>query len=156
MLFIPKHEGDIDGLVGELRNATAPTPDLIRHVVSDACTRLPVLESARKSTKVGRLVEAGAWCDAAFALIEIELPAWSVRRLVCEDGEWFCSLTRQPNLPLALDDTADARHQILPLAILGAFLEAQQKVRGVRGANAPTVPQVKASSGCAICCDNLA
>jgi hypothetical protein len=35
-------------------------------------------------------------------------------------------------LPLALDDTADARHQILPLAILGAFLEAQQKVRGVR------------------------
>jgi hypothetical protein len=59
-------------------------------------------------------------------------------------------------LPLALDDTADARHQILQLAILGAFLEAQQKVRGVRGANAPTVPQVQASSGCAICCDNFA
>ena len=75
MLFIPKHEGDIDGLVGQLRDATAPTPGLIRQVVSDACTRLPVLESARKSTKVGRLVEAGAWCDAALALIEIELPA---------------------------------------------------------------------------------
>jgi len=56
-------------------------------------------------------------------------------------------------LPLALDDTADARHQILPLAILGAFLEAQQKVTGARGA---TVPQVQASSGCAICCDNFA
>ena len=74
MLFIPKHEGDIDGLVGQLRDATAPTPGLIRQVVSDACTRLPVLESARKSTKVGRLVEAGAWCDAALALIEIGFP----------------------------------------------------------------------------------
>jgi hypothetical protein len=43
-------------------------------------------------------------------------------------------------LPLALDDTEDARHQILPLAILGAFLEAQQKVRSGRSANAPPVP----------------
>lgn len=156
MLFIPKHEGDIDGLVGQLRDATAPTPGLIRQVVSDACTHLPVLESARKSTKVGRLVEAGAWCDAALALIEIELPAWSVRRIVHEDGEWFCSLTRQPNLPVPLDDTADASHGILPLAILGAFLEAHRKMRAVRDANAPTVRQVRASSGTAICCDNFA
>jgi hypothetical protein len=115
-----------------------------------------VLESARKSTKVGRLVEAGAWCDAALALIEIELPAWSVRRIVHEDGEWFCSLTRQPNLPVPLDDTADASHGILPLAILGAFLEAHRKMRAVRDANAPTVRQVRASSGTAICCDNFA
>ena len=155
MLSEPKCGGDLDGLVDQLRNAKAPIPDLIRHVISDACTRLPML-NAGNTTKLDRLIEIGAWCDAAFVLIEIELPAWSVRRLVCEDGEWLCSLTRQPNLPLALDDTADARHQILPLAILGAFLEAQQKARGVRGANAPTVPQVQASSGCAICCDNFA
>jgi hypothetical protein len=36
---------------------------------------LPALASAAKTTKIDRLVEVGAWCDAAFALIEIELPA---------------------------------------------------------------------------------
>jgi hypothetical protein len=148
-----KIKSDPGGLADQLRDETMLSPALIRYVIADGCVRLPALARAGKTTKIDRLVEAGAWCDAAFALIEIELPAWSVRRLVCEDGEWLCSLTRQPNLPLALDDTADARHQILPLAILGAFLEAQQKVTGARGA---TVPQVQASSGCAICCDNFA
>ena len=155
MFSARKIKSDPAELADQLRGETMLTPALIRHVIADGCVRLPALTSAGKATKIDRLVEVGAWCDAAFALIEIELPAWSVRRLVCEDGEWLCSLTRQPNLPLALDDTADARHEILPLAILGAFLEAQQKIRGVRGENAPTVPQVSASSGCAICCDNF-
>jgi hypothetical protein len=132
------------------------TPALIRHVIADGCVRLPALASAGKTTKIDRLVEVGAWCDAALALIEIELPAWSVRRIVHEDGEWFCSLTRQPNLPVPLDDTADASHEILPLAILGAFFEAHRRMRAVRDTNAPTVPQVRASSGSAICCDNFA
>jgi hypothetical protein len=156
MFSARKIKSDPGELADQLEGETILTPALIRHVIADGCVRLPTLARAGKTTKIDRLVEVGAWCDAAFALIEIELPAWSVRRLVCEDGEWLCSLTRQPNLPLALDDTADARHQILPLAILLAFLEAQQKVRGVRGTNAPTVPQVQASSGCAICCDNFA
>jgi hypothetical protein len=156
MFSARKIKSDPRGLANQLRGEIMLTPALIRHVIADSCVRLPALASAGTTTKIDRLAEVGAWCDAAFALIEIELPAWSVRRLVCEDGEWLCSLTRQPNLPLALDDTADARHEILPLAILGAFLEAQQKVRGARGANAPTVPKVQASSGCAICCDNFA
>jgi hypothetical protein len=156
MFSARKIKSDPGGLADQLRGETMLTPAVIRHVIADGCVRLPALASAGKTTKIDRLVEVGAWCDVAFALIEIELPAWSVRRLVCEDGEWLCSLTRQPNLPLALDDAADARHQILPLAILGAFLEAQQKVRSVRSANAPTVPQVQASFGYAICCDNFA
>jgi hypothetical protein len=79
-----------------------------------------------------------------------------VRRLVREDGEWFCSLTRQPNVPVALDDSADASHQALPLAILGAFLEARRRMSAVRDAAVPIVPQVRPAYGCAICCDNFA
>ena len=28
---------------------------------------------------------------AALALVELELPAWKLRRLIYEDGEWLCS-----------------------------------------------------------------
>jgi hypothetical protein len=156
MLSGLKYEGDLDGLVNQLGNATALTPDLIRHVIADSCTRLPALKNAGKATNIDRLVEVGAWCDAALTLIEIELPAWSVRRLVHENGEWFCSLTRQPNLPVALDDTVDANHQALPLAILGAFLEARRKMSATRETRSPTVPQVRPTSGYPICCDNFA
>ena len=61
---------------------------------------------------------ARAWNDAALALVELELPAWKLRRLVHENGKWHCSLSRHPNLPVALDDTATASHEVLPLAIL--------------------------------------
>jgi hypothetical protein len=156
MLSGPKYERDLDGLVDQLRSATALTPDLIHHVITDTCTRLPVLRNAGKATNIDRLIEVDAWCDAAFALIEIELPAWSVRRLVQENGEWFCSLTKQPNLPLELDDTADANHQALPLAIFGAFLEARRRMSGTRETHSSTVPQVRPTSGYPICCDNFA
>jgi hypothetical protein len=47
-----------------------------------------------KTITLDRLIEAGAWTDAAITLIGFELPSWSVRRLACEDGEWLCSLSR--------------------------------------------------------------
>ncbi len=156
MLTIQNHERGGDGLVDDLRKAVAPTPDLIRQIITNACTRLPVLRNAGKAANIDRLIEVGAWCDVALALIEIELPVWSVRRLVREDGEWFCSLTRQPNLPVALDDTADATHQALPLAIFSAFLEARRRISVVREAGVPIVPQVRPAAGGAICCDNFA
>lgn len=156
MLTIQKHECRFDGLVDHLATVAAPTPDLIRQIITDACTRLPILKKSGKTTDIDHLIEAGAWCDVALAIIDIELPAWSVRRLVREDGEWFCSLTRQPNLPVALDDTADASHRALPLAILGAFLEARRKIAAVRDPATTVVPQVRPAPGNAICCDNFA
>ena len=84
----------------QLRLAPALTADLISNVVADACTRLPVLNKAGKAARLDQLIEAGAWSDAALALIELELPAWKLRRLVYEDGEWFCSLSKQPNCRL--------------------------------------------------------
>ena len=101
------------------------------------------------------MIEAGAWRNAALALIELELPAWKLGSLVYENGEWLCSLSRQPNLPEALDDTADASHEVLPLAILSAFVEARRRTSAMRETNLQTVPQVRRTSGHAICCDNF-
>ena len=157
MLSNPKYEDRLDRLTEQLRLAPALTADLISNVVVDACRRLPVLNRAEEATRrLDQLIEAGAWSDAALALIELELPAWKLRRLVYEDGEWFCSLSKQPNLPVALDDTADACHDVLPLAILSAFVEARRKTSAVREPSSPTVPQVRPTSGYAICCDNFA
>jgi len=155
MLTIEKLECGFEGLAGHLANAVVPTPDLIHQVIAGACTRLPILKKCAKTSDIDQLIKVGAWCDVALALIEVELPAWSVRRVIHEDGEWFCSLTRQPNLPVALDDSADANHRTLPLAILGAFLVARR--RSLMGEdNLATVPQVRPASGTMICCDNFA
>jgi hypothetical protein len=151
MLFDPKQEDRFDRLKDQLRLASALTPDLMSNVIVDACTRLPAVKAAR----IDQLIEAGAWDEAALALIELELPAWKLCRLVYEDGEWLCSLSRQPTLPVALDDTADASHEVLPLAILSAFVEARRRTSAMRETSLPTVPQVWRTPGYAICCDNF-
>jgi hypothetical protein len=156
MWLNPKHEDRLDRLMEQLRLSPALTADLITNVVADACTRLPVLNKAGKAARLDQLIEAGAWSDAALALIELELPAWKLRRLVYEDDEWFCSLSKQPNLPVEFDDTADARHEVLPLAILSAFVEARRGTSTAREISSPTVPQVRPTSGNAVCCDNFA
>jgi hypothetical protein len=153
MLFNPKNEGHLDRLTDRLRLAPAPASDLIADVIVGA---FPVLKGNGNSVWIDRLIEAGAWTDAALALIEIELPAWRLRRLVHEDGEWLCSLSRQPNLPAELDDSADARHEVLPLAILSALVEARRKTGAVRVISAPTVGRVRPTSGDAVCCDSFA
>jgi len=103
------------------------------------------MKRAGKAARIAQLIEAGAWDDAALALIELELPAWKLRRLVYEDGEWFCALSRQPNLPVALDDTVDASHEVLSLAILSAFVEARRRASAMRETSLQ-VPPVRQSS----------
>jgi len=156
MRLDPEDEDRFDRLMEQLRLAPAPTADLISNVVAAACTRLQVLNKAGKAGRLDQLIEAGAWSDATLALIELELPAWKLRRLVYEEGEWLCSLSKQPNLPMAIDDTADAAHVVLPLAILSAFIEARRGSRAARETRSPTVPQVRPASGHVICCDNFA
>ena len=155
MSFDPKHEEHLGALEAQLRRAPALTPDLISKVIADACTRLLVMKRVGKAARIDQLIEAGAWSEAALALIELDLPAWKLRRLVYEDGEWLCSLSSQPNLPVALDDTADASHEVLPLAILSAFLEARRRASAMRETSLQTVPQVRRTPGYAICCDNF-
>jgi hypothetical protein len=67
------------------------------------------------------LLDVDAWNAASLLIAERELNGWQLRRLVFDDGEWVCSLSRQPQLPLELDDTADAHHDIAACAILHAI-----------------------------------
>jgi hypothetical protein len=156
MLFQPRHEDRLGRLAEQLRRAAAVTPDLMREFIAAACVRLPLLTTAGKATSMMQLIEAAAWTEAALALVETELPRWRVRRLVCEGGEWLCSLSRQPNLPVECDDLAEGRHENLPLAILSAIVEARRRVTASHQVGAQAVPQLRRALGHVVCCDNFA
>jgi hypothetical protein len=155
MLFDPKHEKHLGRLEEQLRRAQAITPELMSEVIGEASMRFAAHEAATRA-KVNRLIESGAWTDATLALVELELPQWKLRRLVYEDGEWFCSLSKEPRLPLDLDELAEAGHENLPLAILIALLEAR-RAPAVSAARTTAVPQVRSAPrpGLAVCCDNF-
>jgi hypothetical protein len=59
-------------------------------------------------------------------LLDRELPQWQVRRLAYDDGEWYCALSRQRELPDWLDRSVETHHADLALAILSALVEARR------------------------------
>ena len=142
-------------LADRLRASPAADREIFSAVVA-ACTRLQALRTSGKAGRFDELVANGAWTESAFALIALEMPAWSVRRLVYDDGEWLCSLSQQPNLPLEIDDTVDARHAALPLAILGALVEAKSRKEPAPQSDFQRRPQLGSEITYAQCCDNFA
>src|SRR5712692_3372185 len=156
MLHNPRHEDPLGRLTHQLRLAPVPTSDLFAAVIADACTRLTRPQHAPNAARIRWLIGACAWTDAALALIELELSQWPVRRLLHEDGEWLCSLSRQGRLPAELDEMAEAVHASLPLAILGALVEAQCHRLMAFERRAPTVPDVSLAQDHVLCCDNFA
>lgn len=150
MLFHPNP--DLARLAERIQCADAVTSDLLMEVVVDACTRSPAI-SGHVRTRIGRLVEANAWTDAALALLAAERPRWAVRRLTCDSGEWLCSLSRRPNLPAELDDTVDAHHEVMALAILGALVEAHNRGSEEDAEPPPILPGEHSR---VICCDDFA
>jgi hypothetical protein len=160
MLFVPAPGDPLDHLAGRLRLAEGPTADLVGAIVT-ACPRSRMLNGAGAAAgRLEALMKSAAWTDLALALIACELPYWSLRRLAFEDGAWLCSLSSQPGLPLGLDDTADATHESLPLAMLAALIEARRKSSAAKCGQRVAVPQVahpaEPNSGLALCCDNFA
>lgn len=155
MTLDPNHEQHLSQLQEHLHRARTVTPQLMVDVIAHACLRLRAHHPAAK-TRVVRLIESGAFVEAALALIELEVPGWKLRRLVYEDGEWICSLSRNRQLPDWLDDAADARHETLALAILAAIVEAQRDVAPSDQVSSTTVPSVRLPADCGVCCDNFA
>jgi hypothetical protein len=155
MSLDPSQQQRLRALREHLRRARSASPELMADVIGRACPRFPAHPPAAKA-RVIRLIEAGAFADATLALLELELPQWKLRRIVYEDGEWICSLSRHRQLPDWLDDAAEARHATLPLAILAALAEAQGHAGDSRQAGSPTVPQVRSAADYVVCCDNFA
>jgi hypothetical protein len=117
---------DLGELNARLRDAGAADAALINEVIGAACRRYPSLGQTEKTAGLERLIQSAAWTDAALALIDLELPFWQVRRLAYDDGEWYCALSRERELPDWLDQSIEARHADLALAILSAFVEARR------------------------------
>jgi hypothetical protein len=149
-----KHQAALNALDSVLQSAQEPSLDLLANITSAACTRIPLLAQAGRVDRLIEFAKIGAWTEAAFALIELELPLWRVRRLAYENGEWLCSLSYQPNLPMVFDDCAEATHEVLPLAMLCAFVEACRR-RHAMQESVSTVPQIRQPWAEQImCCEN--
>jgi hypothetical protein len=146
-----KHQAALDAVGNVLQNAHEPTLDLLAKIIS--CTRISQQAKTETFDRLMHFSKIGAWTDAAFALIALELPLWRVRRLAYENGEWLCSLSRQPNLPMAFDDCAEGSHEILPMAMLCAFVEACRSRRAIQE-SISTVPHIQPCSQQIICCEN--
>jgi hypothetical protein len=137
-----KHQVTLDLLDNEMHNAQEPSLDLLAKIISGVCTRISRHAKTGAFDRLIQLAKIGAWTDAAFALIELELPLWRVRRLDYENGEWLCSLSHQLNLPMTFDDCAEATHAVLPMAMLCAFVEACHR-RHAMQESVSTVPHIQ-------------
>ena len=144
---------DFDELDAALRSAPALSARLFRKVLQ-GCTRLESLRQLARVAALDDLAEVGAWTDATLRLLELELPNWIVRRLIRESDDWLCTLSRQPNLPIALDDTVEGIHAALPLAILRAFVDARRRL-STEIRPPLRIPQIRLASGIPACCDNF-
>jgi hypothetical protein len=143
-------------LVDRLRDAHAMTAELLHDAIRRLCSRFSSVHRAENSARIDRLMKSGAWTDAALALIELELPMWQVRRIVYDAGEWYCALSRQRELPDWLDQSIEACHADLSLAIVIAFAEVQRVSASPFRTSVPSVPCMADALYTPVCCDNFA
>jgi hypothetical protein len=140
----------LEALLARANRSRAVTLELLTEAVANACMRFHAHGHATK-TAFNQLIACGAWTDAVLLLLQLELPLWKLRRIIYEDGEWHCFLSKQPQFPLEFDEGAEGAHEVLPLAILIAFIKA----RGAVPSAVTAVPRVKVQPQCTVCCDNF-
>jgi hypothetical protein len=152
LLLSEIHDPELSDL---LRDAHAVTTGLMSDVIGEACRRFPSMGQSEKTARIERLIGSDAWTDAALALIVLELPLWQVRRIAYDEGEWYCALSRERELPDWLDRSIEAHHADLPLAILSAFVEAQRVATPQSKTSVPTAPRDANPLYEPVCCDNF-
>jgi hypothetical protein len=140
MLTLSEHH-DPGELNDRLRDAPAATAALLSEIINETCRRFPSMGQTEKTARIERLIGSEAWTESALALIDLELPQWQVRRIAYDEGEWYCALSRERELPDWLDQSIEARHPDLPLAILSAFVEAQRIAAPSSRTSVPTTPR---------------
>jgi hypothetical protein len=137
-----------------LRTAHAVTVELMSEIVGEACRRFPSMAQAEKTARIERLIGSEAWTDTALALIDLELPLWQLRRIAYDEGEWYCALSRERELPDWLDRSIEARHLDLALAILSVFVETQRITAPSSRPSVPTVARDANPLYEPLCCEN--
>jgi hypothetical protein len=154
MPLLSEHH-DSGELSDRLRDVHAVTAELIAEVIDETCRRFPPIRRTEKTARIEQLIGSGAWTDAALALIDLELPQWQVRRIAYDEGEWYCALSRERELPDWLDRSIEARHADLSLAILSAFADAQRISTPKSRTSLPIVPRNANPLYDPVCCDNF-
>jgi hypothetical protein len=139
-----------------LRDAPAATAGLLADIIGETCRRFPSIGQPGKTARIQRLIQTGAWTDAALALIDLELPQWQVRRIAYDEGEWYCALSRERELPDWLDRSIEAHHPDLALAILSAFVEARPGAAPSNRTSVPIVPREASALYASVLTDNFA
>ena len=154
MRFVSENRASL-ALIEKLRAADGMTPELMAEILAVTCRRAPFQGRSAKLLRLKKLAEARAWTDAALVLIELELPLWLIRRIAYDSGEWHCALSRERELPDWLDQSIEARHPDLTLAMLTAFVEATRATAS--SSTSVPVASGKLNSDCIpLCCDNFA
>jgi hypothetical protein len=146
---------DPPSLSQHLRAAAGMTRPLMLEIIDKACPRVRSLGQSERTTRLIRLIDAGAWTDAALALLELELPLWQVRRVAYDEGEWHCALSRERELPDWLDAAVEARHSDLPLALLSALVEVRALAAEVTRPSVPSVRPLRDRLYEPLACDNF-
>jgi hypothetical protein len=139
-----------------LRDAPVVTNTLLQEIIAHACRRFPSSSPTAKTARIEQLIAAAAWTDAALALIDLELPQWKIRRIAYDTGEWYCALSRERELPDWLDQSTEARHPDLALAILSAFIDVQCTLAPTTRTSVPIVPHGTDMVCTPVCCDHFA
>ena len=143
-------------LSDRLRDSHAMTAELMSDIIGTTCRRFPSASQTGKTARIERLIQSGAWTDAALALIDLELPQWQLRRIAYDEGEWHCALSRERELPDWLDQSIEGRHADLALAILSAFVEAQHVNAPLSRSSVPSVRPDPSPLYEPVCSDNFA
>jgi hypothetical protein len=149
MLLASINHHDLATLSDRIYDAPAATPTLLREIIDATCRRA-------LTARIKRLLDAGAFTEAALALIDLELPQWQLRRIAYDGGDWYCALSRERELPDWLDRSIEAWHHDLALAILAAFVKAHSASSPRSRASVPSSPREANVRGMAMCCDNFA
>src|SRR5438128_5330824 len=142
-------------LSDQLRDAYVVTTYFLSDLIKQTCGRFPSNSQNSKTARIERLIQSQAWTDAVLALIDLELPQWQIRRIAYDEGEWYCALSRQRELPEWLDQSVEARHADLALALLSAFVEAQRTNAPL---SRPSVPAMRPDTNPPygpVCSDNF-
>ena len=140
-------------LAGRVSVADEATPEMLFEIAAETARRL---SAPGEATQLHQLIEAGALTEAAFAVIHLELPLWQIRRITYDEGEWYCAISRQRELPEWLDEAIETAHASLTLAIVSVYIETLRQIEASREPSRLSVPRTRDDQFKLVCCDNFA
>jgi hypothetical protein len=155
MFLHPPLSEQLATLAGQVSAADEATSELFSKIIVATARRATAPGEAANAVHLHQLIAAGALTQAGFALIELELPQWKLRRITYDEGEWHCAMSLQRELPEWLDQAVESRHASLTLAIVSVYLETLRQIEASREPSRPSVPQIRAEQYEPLCCENF-